>query len=109
MLLRIFIDELSRLINVLQGTMLLLGPRTHVIAQNDYYHEKINAYMALHRIKPGITSLTQISAYRGETETIDKMEKRVEYGLADINNWSIDLDVKILVKTPMSLLAKDIF
>ena len=109
MIRRTSIDELPQLINVLQGTMSLVGPRPHAVAHNDYYSDKINAYLARHRIKPGITGLAQISGYRGETETIDKMEKRVEYDLAYINNWSIGLDVKILVKTPMSLFAKDIY
>ena len=109
MIRRTSIDELPQLINVLQGTMSLVGPRPHAVAHNDYYSDKINAYLARHRIKPGITGLAQISGYRGETETIDKMEKRVEYDLAYINNWSLGLDVKILIKTPMSLLAKDIY
>ncbi|MNF60391.1 UDP-glucose:undecaprenyl-phosphate glucose-1-phosphate transferase [compost metagenome] len=65
--------------------------------------------MARHRIKPGITGLAQISGYRGETETIDKMEKRVELDLAYINNWSLWLDIKILIKTPFTLLSKDIY
>ncbi|MNC10140.1 UDP-glucose:undecaprenyl-phosphate glucose-1-phosphate transferase [compost metagenome] len=65
--------------------------------------------MARHRIKPGITGLAQISGYRGETETIDKMEKRVELDLAYINNWSLWLDIKILIKTPLTLLSKDIY
>ncbi|WP_415883592.1 undecaprenyl-phosphate glucose phosphotransferase [Neptuniibacter sp. QD34_54] len=106
---RTSLDELPQLINVLQGTMSLVGPRPHAVAHNDYYSDKINAYLARHRIKPGITGLAQISGYRGETETIDKMEKRVEYDLAYINNWSLGLDVKILFKTPLSLLSKDIY
>ncbi|MNE14118.1 UDP-glucose:undecaprenyl-phosphate glucose-1-phosphate transferase [compost metagenome] len=65
--------------------------------------------MARHRIKPGITGLAQISGYRGETETIDKMEKRVELDLAYINNWSLWLDIKILIKTPLTLLSKNIY
>ncbi|MNY73384.1 UDP-glucose:undecaprenyl-phosphate glucose-1-phosphate transferase [compost metagenome] len=65
--------------------------------------------MARHRIKPGITGLAQISGCRGETETIDKMEQRVELDLAYINNWSLWLDIKILLKTPLTLLSKDIY
>lgn len=106
---RTSLDELPQLINVLQGTMSLVGPRPHAVAHNDYYSDKINAYLARHRIKPGITGLAQISGYRGETETIDKMEKRVEYDLAYINNWSLALDIKVLIKTPLSLLSKDIY
>lgn len=106
---RTSIDELPQLFNALQGKMSLVGPRPHAIAHNDYYTGKIDAYMARHRIKPGITGLAQISGYRGETETIDKMEKRVELDLAYINNWSLWLDIKILIKTPFTLLSKNIY
>jgi len=106
---RTSIDELPQLFNVLQGRMSLVGPRPHAVAHNDYYTGKIDAYMARHRIKPGITGLAQVSGYRGETETLDKMEKRVELDLTYINNWSLWLDIKILVKTPFTLLGKDIY
>lgn len=106
---RTSIDELPQLFNVLQGHMSLVGPRPHAVAHNDYYIGKIEAYMARHRIKPGITGLAQISGCRGETETLDKMEKRVELDLAYINNWSLWLDLKILIKTPFTLLSKDIY
>ena len=106
---RTSIDELPQFINVLQGTMSLVGPRPHAVAHNDYYSDKVNAYLARHRIKPGITGLAQISGCRGETETLDKMEKRVELDLAYINNWSLGLDIKILIKTPLSLVSKDIY
>jgi putative colanic acid biosynthesis UDP-glucose lipid carrier transferase len=65
--------------------------------------------MARHRIKPGITGLAQISGYRGETETLDKMQKRVELDLEYINHWSLWLDIKILIKTPLTLLSKNIY
>ncbi len=106
---RTSIDELPQFINVLQGRMSLVGPRPHAVAHNDYYTGKIDAYMARHRIKPGITGLAQVSGCRGETETLDKMEKRVELDLVYINNWSVWLDLKILIKTPFSLLSKDIY
>jgi putative colanic acid biosynthesis UDP-glucose lipid carrier transferase len=106
---RTSIDELPQFINVLQGHMSLVGPRPHAVAHNDYYTGKIDAYMARHRIKPGITGLAQISGCRGETETLDKMEKRVELDLAYINNWSVWLDLKILIKTPFTLLSKDVY
>lgn len=106
---RTSIDELPQLFNVLDGSMSLVGPRPHAVSHNNYYSDKINAYLARHRIKPGITGLAQISGYRGETETIDKMEKRVEFDLAYINSWSLMLDVKILMKTPSSLFSKDIY
>lgn len=102
-------DELPQFINVLQGTMSLVGPRPHAVAHNDYYSDKVNAYLARHRIKPGITGLAQISGFRGETDTLNKMEKRVEYDLAYINNWSLSLDLKILIKTPLNLVSKDIY
>lgn len=98
------IDELPQLFNVLQGRMSLVGPRPHAIAHNDYYSQKIDAYLVRHRMKPGITGLAQISGYRGETDTLEKMQKRVEYDLAYINNWSMWLDIKILLKTPAALL-----
>ncbi|WP_408608452.1 undecaprenyl-phosphate glucose phosphotransferase [Azotobacter chroococcum] len=106
---RTSIDELPQFFNVLQGRMSLVGPRPHAVAHNDYYTGKIDAYMARHRIKPGITGLAQISGCRGETETLDKMQQRVELDLAYINNWSLWLDLKILIKTPFTLLSKDIY
>lgn len=106
---RTSLDELPQFINVLQGTMSLVGPRPHAVAHNNYYSDKVNAYLARHRIKPGITGLAQVSGCRGETDTLEKMEKRVELDLAYINNWSLALDLKILLKTPLSLLSKDIY
>ncbi len=106
---RTSLDELPQLFNVLQGRMALVGPRPHAVAHNNFYADKILAYMARHRIKPGLTGLAQINGCRGETETLDKMQKRVEIDLAYINNWSLWLDVKILFKTPFTLLSKDIY
>ncbi len=106
---RTSLDELPQFFNVLQGRMALVGPRPHAVAHNNYYTGKISAYMARHRIKPGITGLAQISGCRGETETLEKMQKRVELDLDYINNWSLWLDFKILIKTPFSLLSKDIY
>jgi putative colanic acid biosysnthesis UDP-glucose lipid carrier transferase len=103
------IDELPQLFNVLKGEMSLVGPRPHAITHNDYYSDKILAYMARHRIKPGITGLAQVTGHRGETETIEKMQQRVEKDLAYINNWSLWLDIKILFKTPFTLFSKDIY
>ncbi len=106
---RTSIDELPQLFNVLQGRMSLVGPRPHAVAHNNYYTGKIRAYMARHRIKPGITGWAQINGCRGETETLDKMQKRVELDLAYINSWSIWLDIKIIIKTPFTLLSKEIY
>jgi putative colanic acid biosysnthesis UDP-glucose lipid carrier transferase len=103
------IDELPQLFNVLRGEMSLVGPRPHAVTHNDYYSDKILAYMARHRIKPGITGLAQVTGHRGETETIEKMQQRVEKDLAYINNWSLWLDIKILFRTPFTLFSKDIY
>lgn len=106
---RTSIDELPQLINVLRGEMSLVGPRPHAVQHNDYYSDKILAYMARHRIKPGITGLAQVNGCRGETETIEKMARRVELDLEYINTWSLWLDIRILLKTPFSLFSKDIY
>jgi len=90
------IDELPQLLNVLKGNMSLVGPRPHAVQHNEFYADKISAYMSRHRILPGITGLAQANGCRGETETIDKMEKRVEYDLAYINNWSIWYWVRLM-------------
>lgn len=106
---RTSIDELPQLINVLRGEMALVGPRPHAVAHNHYYGDKIIAYMARHRIKPGITGLAQISGLRGETETLEKMQQRIEKDLAYINHWSLWLDIKILVITPFTLFSRGIY
>ena len=106
---RTSIDELPQLINVLRGEMAMVGPRPHAVAHNHYYGDKIMAYMARHRIKPGITGLAQISGLRGETETLEKMQQRIEKDLAYINHWSLWLDLKILVKTPFTLFSRNIY
>ncbi len=101
---RTSIDELPQLFNVLQGKMSLTGPRPHAVQHNDYYAEKIHAYMARHRIKPGLTGLAQINGCRGETLTVEDMQRRVEYDLSYINDWSLKMDMVILFKTPFALL-----
>lgn len=106
---RTSIDELPQLFNVLLGEMSLVGPRPHAVAHNEYYDDHIEAYLLRHRIKPGITGLAQINGCRGETEVVEKMRERVEYDVEYINNWSLWLDIKILVQTPLSLFAKDIY
>jgi len=103
------LDELPQLFNVLMGDMSLVGPRPHATAHNDYYAHKIDAYMSRHRILPGITGLAQVNGFRGETDTLEKMEKRVEYDLTYINNWSIWLDVRILIKTVYTLFSKNAY
>lgn len=100
---RLSIDELPQLFNVLEGTMSLVGPRPHAIAHNEFYSDKIDAYLSRHRIKPGMTGLAQVHGFRGETDTVEKMQRRVEYDLEYINNWSPWMDIKILARTPFSL------
>lgn len=95
------IDELPQLFNVLKGDMSLVGPRPHAAAHNDEYEQIIGNYAFRHHVKPGITGWAQVNGYRGETRTLDLMQKRVEYDLWYINNWSLGLDVRILLKTVM--------
>src|SRR5690606_34288001 len=89
---RTSLDELPQFFNVLMGDMSLVGPRPHAVVHNDYYAQKIQAYMNRHRIKPGITGLAQINGARGETDTLDKMERRVQLDLDYINSWCLWLD-----------------
>ena len=103
------LDELPQLLNVLYGDMSLVGPRPHATAHNRFYADKVDAYMSRHRILPGMTGLAQVNGCRGETDTLDKMEKRVEYDLAYINNWSIWLDIRIMIKTVYTLLSKNAY
>lgn len=93
------LDELPQFINVLQGRMSIIGPRPHAVAHNEFYRGQIKGYMLRHKVKPGITGLAQISGYRGETDTLDKMDGRIQYDLEYIRNWSLMLDCKIFVKT----------
>ncbi|MCG8058844.1 MAG: undecaprenyl-phosphate glucose phosphotransferase, partial [Candidatus Thiodiazotropha endolucinida] len=100
---RTSIDELPQLFNVLAGQMSLVGPRPHALQHNLAYSKRIEAYLARHRIKPGITGLAQIRGFRGETKELKQMEKRVKYDLEYINNWSLWLDLSILLRTPFNL------
>ncbi len=96
---RTSLDELPQFINVLQGTMSIVGPRPHAIAHNEEYRKLIHRYMLRHKVKPGITGWAQVNGWRGETDTLDKMEKRVEYDLDYIRHWSLGLDLKIILGT----------
>jgi len=93
------LDELPQFINVLQGRMSIVGPRPHAVAHNEQYRQLIKAYMVRHKVKPGITGWAQIHGHRGETETIEKMQARVEYDLEYLRNWSLGLDLQIIVRT----------
>ncbi|MBA1146054.1 undecaprenyl-phosphate glucose phosphotransferase [Ectothiorhodospiraceae bacterium WFHF3C12] len=96
---RTSLDELPQFFNVLQGKMSIVGPRPHAIAHNDQYRNQIDQYMLRHSVKPGITGWAQVNGYRGETETLEKMKKRVEYDLFYIENWSLWFDLKIIFLT----------
>jgi lipopolysaccharide/colanic/teichoic acid biosynthesis glycosyltransferase len=100
---RTSIDELPQLMNVIVGDMSLVGPRPHAVQHNDFYSRKINAYLARHRIKPGITGLAQVRGFRGETEDLDLMAERVTSDIEYINNWSLALDLSILFRTAFTL------
>jgi Undecaprenyl-phosphate glucose phosphotransferase len=93
------IDELPQLFNVLRGDMSIVGPRPHAIQHNDHFANRIRSYLGRHRVKPGLTGWAQVHGYRGETETLEKMEKRVEYDLYYVDNWSLTLDLRIVLLT----------
>jgi len=96
---RTSLDELPQLLNVVGGSMSLVGPRPHAVAHNELYRSLISGYMIRHKVRPGITGWAQVHGLRGETDTIDKMERRVHYDLDYLNNWSLMLDFRILVRT----------
>ncbi len=103
---RTSLDELPQFINVLQGRMSIVGPRPHAVAHNETYRKLIKGYMIRHKVKPGITGWAQVNGYRGETETVEKMQKRIEFDLDYLRNWSLGLDLWIIVKTAL-LVVKD--
>ena len=96
------IDELPQLINVLKGDMSLVGPRPHALAHNREYERKIALYARRHNVLPGITGWAQVNGFRGETDTDDKMRRRVDHDLYYIDNWSPWFDLRILLKTLLS-------
>ncbi|BBI73207.2 hypothetical protein HAALTHF_27900n [Vreelandella aquamarina] len=96
---RTSLDELPQLYNVLQGRMSLVGPRPHALDHNQYYQGVIQNYMQRHRVKPGMTGWAQVNGYRGNTDTLEQMQKRVEFDLYYIDNWSLGFDLKILAMT----------
>jgi len=96
---RTSLDELPQFFNVLQGRMSIIGPRPHAIEHNHYYMGQIDSYMQRHKVKPGISGWAQVNGLRGETDTLDKMKKRLEYDLYYIENWSFWFDIKIIFLT----------
>lgn len=104
---RTSLDELPQLFNVLDGSMSLVGPRPHAESHNEFYRHQIRGYMLRHTVKPGITGWAQVNGLRGETDTLDKMQRRVEYDRYYITNWSVWLDIYILFKTAWQVIAGD--
>lgn len=103
---RTSIDELPQFVNVLQGRMSIVGPRPHAVAHNELYRKLIKGYMVRHKVRPGITGWAQVNGYRGETTTLDKMQGRIDYDLDYLRNWSLRLDLHIILKT-IRLVLKD--
>jgi putative colanic acid biosynthesis UDP-glucose lipid carrier transferase len=106
MLRRTSLDELPQFINVLQGRMSIVGPRPHAVAHNELYRPLIKSYMVRHKVKPGITGWAQVNGFRGETDSLDKMEMRVRYDLDYLRNWSLRWDLYIIFRTAR-LVLKD--
>ena len=96
---RTSLDELPQFINVLQGHMSIVGPRPHAVAHNELYRKLIKGYMVRHKVKPGITGWAQVNGFRGETDTLDKMQGRINFDLDYLRNWSLRLDIHIIFKT----------
>jgi Undecaprenyl-phosphate glucose phosphotransferase len=99
------IDELPQLINVLRGEMSIVGPRPHATAHNDMFEQRISPFSRRHVVKPGITGWAQVNGYRGETDTLEKMQRRIEYDLHYIDNWSFLFDLRIIIMTFFSRTA----
>jgi len=104
---RTSLDELPQFINALQGRMSVVGPRPHAVAHNEEYRKLIKGYMLRHKVKPGITGWAQVNGLRGETATLDKMEARIRYDLDYLRNWSLWLDLWIILKTVKVVLTRE--
>jgi putative colanic acid biosynthesis UDP-glucose lipid carrier transferase len=103
---RTSLDELPQFVNVLQGRMSVVGPRPHAVAHNEFYRPHIQRYMVRHKVRPGITGWAQVNGCRGETETLDKMKRRIDFDLEYLRNWSFLLDLRIILRT-VGLIRKD--
>jgi len=104
------LDELPQFFNVLQGTMSIVGPRPHAVAHNEQYRKMIHGYMLRHKVKPGITGWAQVNGWRGETDTLEKMRKRVEFDLMYMRDWTLWLDIKIIFRTAFTgFLGKNVY
>lgn len=104
---RTSLDELPQFINVLQGRMSVVGPRPHAVAHNEHYRQLIKGYMLRHKVRPGITGWAQVNGHRGETDTLEKMQARLDYDLAYLRHWSLGLDLRIILRTVRVVLGSD--
>ena len=103
---RTSLDELPQVFNVLEGKMSFVGPRPHAVAHNEEYRKLICGYMIRHKVRPGITGWAQVNGLRGETATVDKMQQRIKYDLEYLNNWSFNMDLKIIALTAFRVLGQ---
>jgi lipopolysaccharide/colanic/teichoic acid biosynthesis glycosyltransferase len=102
------LDELPQLFNVFKGSMSMVGPRPHATATkaaNLLFEDAVEEYASRHRVKPGITGLAQVNGYRGETDTVEKIQRRVEFDLQYIESWSLWMDLSILLRTLPAVLS----
>ena len=104
---RTSLDELPQFINVLQGRMSIVGPRPHAVAHNELYRKLVRGYMLRHKVKPGITGWAQVNGFRGETQDLNKMQARIEHDLYYLQNWSIWLDLWIILRTVWVVLHRN--
>lgn len=103
------LDELPQLFNVLRGEMSLVGPRPHAVEHNEEFKSRIPKYMLRHKVKPGLTGWAQVNGFRGITDTEEKMALRIEHDLWYIQNWSLWLDLRILLQTPLAMIHRNAF
>ncbi len=104
---RLNIDELPQLINVIKGDMSLVGPRPHMLAHTDEFKDRVDSYMIRHFVRPGITGLAQVNGFRGPTDTAEKLEGRVHYDIKYTENWSLTMDIQILIDTVFGRKVKE--
>ena len=104
---RTSLDELPQFINVWKGDMSIVGPRPHMLSQTELYSHLVERFMARHTIKPGITGWAQVNGFRGSTDELWKMERRVEHDIWYIENWTFLLDLKIMVRTVINAIVGD--